>query len=187
MTVSNDISSSKDESLHTCNKFLQPEEVKKEIKKKKKSKRPEKKHSAQAVNILTFQLENEFLHSDINTTLNEGVKKSEKVNLCSADTVGTPKFAATNQAHTPEDESVVFRKGKKYRKPSSETEDHTLCERIENMKHEPQNMDSLGTGSKKKRKKKWKGIPSKVTSTKETQMMDITHEEYFGSYPKRKK
>jgi hypothetical protein len=183
MTVSDDISSSKDESLHTCNKFLQPEEVEKEIKKKKKSKRSKKKHSAQA----TSQLENEIRHSDSNTTLNEGVTKSEKVNLCSADTVRTQKFTATNQVHTPEDESVVFRKEKKNRKPSSETEDHTLCEGTENMKQEHRNMDSLGTGSKKRRKKKWKDIPSKVTSTKGTQMMDIAHEEYFGSYPKKRK
>lgn len=165
-----DISSSQDQSLHICNKFLQPEKVEKEIKKKKKFKRPDKEDSVQTINIQTSQLQSEFLHSDINT-------KSEKVNLCSA---------ATNEAHTPGDECVVFRKEKKYKKPRSETADHKLCEGMENMKEEHQNLPSLGTGAKT-RKKKWKGIPSKVTSTEETQMVDITHEEYFASYSKKKK
>lgn len=180
-----DINSSQDESLHTCNKFLQPEEVENEIKKKKKSKKPDK-GSAQTINIQTSQLQTEFLHSDMNTTLNEGVTKYEKVNLCSAATVGTQNFTAKNQAHTPGDECVVFRKEQKYKKPRSETEDHKLCERMENTKQEHQNMASLDTGAKK-RKQKWKGIPSKVTSTEETQMMDIAHEEYFASFSKKKK
>jgi hypothetical protein len=184
MTVSDDISS-KDESLHTCNKLLQPEEGEKEIKKKKKSKRHEKKYSAQTVNIQTPQLQSEFHHSDINPTVN-GVTKSEKVKSCFADTIGTQNFAATNQARTPEDESVVSRKGKKYKQPRSETEDYTSREGMENMKQEHQNMDSLGTGSEKI-KNKWKGIPSKVTSTKETQWMDVAHEEHFGSYSKKRK
>ncbi|PNF22891.1 hypothetical protein B7P43_G14139 [Cryptotermes secundus] len=58
---------------------------------------------------------------------------------------------------------------------------------MENMKQEHQNMPSLGNGAKKRKQKKWKGIPSKVTSTEETQMVDIAHEEYFASYSKKKK
>jgi hypothetical protein len=77
----------------------------------------------------------------------------------------------------------VFRKEKKYKKRRSETEDHKLCEGMENMKQELQNMPSLGA----KKQRKWKAIPSKVTSTEETQMVDIAHEEYFASYSKKKK
>jgi hypothetical protein len=160
--------------------------MKEEIKKKKKSKRPDKEDSAQTINIQTSQLQSEFLHSDVNTTLN-GVTKSEKVNLHSAAIFGTQNFAAPSQAHTPGDECALFRKEKKYKRPRSETEDHELCEGMENMKQEHQNMASLGTGTKKRRHKKWKGISPKATSTKDTQMTDIAHEEYFGSYSKKKK
>ncbi|PNF22890.1 hypothetical protein B7P43_G14139 [Cryptotermes secundus] len=186
LTDSDDISSSQDQSRHKYNKFLQPEEVEKEIKKKKKSKRPDKEDSAQTINIQISHLQSEFLHSAINKTHN-GVTKSEKVNLCSAATVGTRNVAPTNQLNTPGNECAVFRKEKKYKKPRSETEDHKLCEGMENMKQEHQNMPSLGNGAKKRKQKKWKGIPSKVTSTEETQMVDIAHEEYFASYSKKKK
>lgn len=184
MTDSNDISSSKDGPLHTCNRFLQPEELEKEIKKKKKSERPNKKHSKRT--LKTSQLQSEFHHLDLNTTFIEGVTKSEKVNLWSNDRTGTQNFAATNQARAPKDESAVFRKEKKYRKPRRQAEEYTGGKAMKNINEEHQNMDSLGTGSKK-RKKAWKSIPSKVTYTNETQITDIAHEEYFAVTPRKKR
>jgi hypothetical protein len=186
-----DISSSQIESVGIQKHLLQLEKSGKEIQKMwKKSKSkiiPHKEDAAETTGIQTSELQSELLYPDNNTAHSERVGESKKVDCNSATTARTQKHEPTNQTHLHAEECVVFKKKKRLKKRRSETEDHELCEELENVNQEYQNIDSLSSGGRE-RKTKQKGILLKGTTyTKGTLMIDMDQGDYFGKCKMKKK
>jgi hypothetical protein len=185
-----DISSSQIEYVGIQRNLLQLEKSGKEIQKKQKKSKskiiPHKEDAAETIDIQTSQLQSELLYPD-NTAHSERVRKSKKVDSHSAITARTQKSDPTNHTHLHVEECAVFKKKRTLKKSRSETEDHELCEGVENMNQEYQNIASLTSGAKERKTKRKRVLLEAVTHTKDTLMIDMHQEDYFSKCKKKKK
>jgi hypothetical protein len=176
---------STNESESIQKEMLQLEESGKEISKernKPKSKIIPDKDAAEATDIQTSQLQSELLYSNDNATHKERVTKSKKEDSHSATTTRT-QSNPKNQTHLLVEEYLVLKKKKKSKRSRSETEDQELCEGMENMNQECQNIASISSETKERMQKKSKVIlPETATHTE-----DMVQENCFGNCKKKKK